>query len=69
MHVKFKPGTTLDGKTPNECAKEGLYLTNPNALSPRWFAISSYIKTFNFVIFINFFKENENAHRSLSRYV
>ena len=49
MHVKFKPGTTLDGKTPNECAKEGLYLTNPNALSPRWFAISSYIKTFNFV--------------------
>ena len=49
MHVKFNPGTTLDGKTPNECAKEGLYLTNPNALSPRWFAISSYIKTFNFV--------------------
>ena len=26
-----------------------MYLTTPNALSPRWFAISSYIKTFNFV--------------------
>lgn len=49
MHNKSIPGTTSDGKTTNECAREGMYLTNANSLSPRWFAITSYIKLFNFI--------------------